>query len=75
MNRPGPAPGNGAKALYRAKHAFSGNAAQSQLTFAAGASIAAATNQGGAWWWGNCNGKVRFSIVVVENFVNIIGAG
>jgi len=45
------------KVTYVAKHAFSGQATQSQLSFAAGARVVAAGNQRGAWWWGCCNGQ------------------
>ena len=54
MNNP-----NQQKAIYQAKHTFNGQATQSQVSFVAGAKIVAATNQSGAWWWGNCNGQVR----------------
>lgn len=43
---------------FVAKHAFQGNAAQSQLAFAAGATIVARRGQeGNAWWWGNYGGR------------------
>lgn len=44
--------------MYVSKHAFAGNLAQSQLTFPAGATIAARTGQEGkAWWWGSYQGR------------------
>eukprot|EP01083_Nonionella_stella_P098039 275604_1 len=43
---------------YIAKYAFNGNAAQSQLTFPANASIVARDGQEGKpWYWGNYNGR------------------
>merc|ERR1719253_651054 len=57
MNPSNASSGGNIKATYQAKHAFAGQAAQSQLSFSSGARIIAAPNQSGAWWWGNCNGK------------------
>ena len=59
MNNTAPAKGGTGKAVYVAKHAFAGQPSQSQLSFAASSRIVASTNQTGAWWWGNCDGKVR----------------
>ena len=43
---------------FVAKHAFQGQAAQSQLTFPQGAKISAKAGQEGkAWWWGSYNGR------------------
>ena len=43
---------------YLAKHAFAGQAAQSQLTFPKGAVLTAKPGQeGSAWWWGSYNGR------------------
>mmetsp|Transcript_14755 Transcript_14755/g.40767 ORF Transcript_14755/g.40767 Transcript_14755/m.40767 type:complete len:3812 (+) Transcript_14755:277-11712(+) len=44
-------------AQYIAKHAFSGDPAQSQLNLTPGALVVAKPGQTGAWWWGSCNGK------------------
>ena len=65
MNNPNNA-GGGVTNLYRAKHPFQGSAAQSQLSFRAGANVSAAPGQNGAWWWGNCDGKVRHARPVVR---------
>lgn len=43
--------------MYMTKHAFQGDARQSQLTFPKGATINAKPNQEGAWWWGSCSGR------------------
>lgn len=43
--------------IYMAKHAFTGDVRQSQLTFPKGATLNAKPNQSGAWWWGSYNGK------------------
>lgn len=42
---------------YVAKHPFSGDVRQSQLSFTKGSVIVAKPNQSGAWWWGSFNGK------------------
>ena len=52
-----------AKGIYKSKHAFAGSPAQSQLSFAAGATIIAEIGQSGAWWWGRCNGAVSFDLI------------
>lgn len=41
---------------YSAKHPFTGDVRQSQLSFQKGSVITAKPNQQGAWWWGSCNG-------------------
>ena len=43
--------------MYSAKHPFTGDVRQSQLSFQKGAVIAAKPNQQGAWWWGSYNGQ------------------
>jgi len=43
--------------MYSAKHPFTGDARQSQLSFQKGAVVTAKPNQQGAWWWGSCNGQ------------------
>ena len=49
---------NSTATTYVAKHPFRGNAAQSQLSFPAGATITARQGQqGNAWWWGSYLGK------------------
>ena len=63
MNPPTPTNNNTTnnnKAIYQAKHAFNGSSSQSQLSFGQGDKIVATANQLGAWWWGNCNGRVSF---------------
>ena len=42
---------------YISKHPFQGDPRQSQLSFGPGATILAKPGQGGAWWWGTCQGK------------------
>ena len=53
------------KAIYKSKHAFNGSPTQSQLSFAAGATIVAEMGQSGAWWWGRCNGVVSYVTVLI----------
>ena len=43
--------------MYSAKHPFTGDVRQSQLSFQKGAVITAKPNQQGAWWWGSYNGQ------------------
>ena len=44
--------------MYKAKYAFNGNSASSQLSFPPGASIMCRSGQeGNTWWWGSYNGR------------------
>jgi hypothetical protein len=71
MNNPTGGGGTGGgKAVYVAKHAFVGQSAQSQLSFVPNSRIVASTNQNGAWWWGNCDGKVSDTMTACRGVLN-----